>query len=64
MKLKIEELKNIPLRIVNELQDIKEMEERNKIRLSNYREDEKDIEEAYEDLEKLIENWNEGIKES
>lgn len=33
-----------------------------KIRLSNYRQAKEDIEEAYNDLEKLIENWNEAAK--
>lgn len=59
MKLKIEELKTIPLRIVEELKAIKTMEENNKKRLMLYRQYENDIKEAYDDLERLIENWNE-----
>ena len=60
MKLKIEELKKIPLRIINELQEVKTLEERNKIKLMEYRKLEKEIEEHYKDIERLIENWNEA----
>ena len=45
--------------IVEELKAIKTMEENNKKRLMLYREYENDIKEAYDDLERLIKNWNE-----
>lgn len=57
--MKIEELKKIPLRIINELQGVKKLEEHNKKRLMVYREVEKEIKETWEDIERLINNWNE-----
>lgn len=52
--MKIENLKKIPLRIVNELQYIKELEEKNKKHLMIYRETEAEIKEQYKYLERLV----------
>ncbi len=52
MNLKIEEIKKILYKIAN---TIKKLEEDNKERLMKYRETEKVVKKAYEDLEELVE---------
>lgn len=56
--MKIEELKKIPLRIINELKHIKELEEETKQQLMIYRQNQNEIKELYEYLERLIKMWN------